>query len=292
MQEMVLQGRPVSVADRAQVEQLLRNNPGWSRRRLSQELCRLWDWRNGTGQLKDMAARSFLLKLEKAGWIELPARRQAPSNRMRDRRLGAIEFDQTPLESNLRSLGDLDLDEISREAGGRQQCAAALAQFHYLGSSGTVGENLQYRVSSQDRPLAYVVFGSSAWKCKDRDAFIGWTEQQRQRNVNLTTNNTRFLILPWIRVRHLGSWILSQVSGRLCGDWQAKYGHRIYLVETFVERQRFYGTVYQASNWIKIGATAGRTRQDRYQRIQAPVKDIYVYPLRKHFRKFLHDGTA
>ena len=131
------------------------------------------------------------------------------------------------------------------------------------------------------------MFGAAAWKCQDRDQFIGWSAEQRKRNLGLIANNTRFLILPWVKVPHLASWILGWVSRRLCADWQAKYGHPVVLLETFVERERFAGTAYRAANWLAVGATAGRTRQDRHTRIQAPVKDIYLYPLGRNFRERL-----
>jgi hypothetical protein len=273
--------------DREQILGLLAAHPDWSRRRLSQELCRVWNWRNGVGQIKDMAARSLLVKLEHKGLIQLPARRQMPSNRMRDRQLPALVWDPAPIEGPLGCLVDLQVQEISPNPEKRAEFAAALAQFHYLGSGGTVGENLQYRVCSVGRPLAYLLFGSSAWKCRDRDGFIGWNAQQRERNLNLTTNNARFLILPWVKVPHLASWILGRVMRRLSQDWQGKYGHRIVLVETFVERERFRGTAYRAANWIKVGATIGRTRQDRRWSIRKPVKEIYVYALQENFRQQL-----
>jgi hypothetical protein len=157
-----------------------------------------------------------------------------------------------------------------------------------LGFNGAVGENLQYVVSdAQGRRLACLVFGAAAWKCQDRDQFIGWSAQQREKNLALIANNTRFLILPSVRVRRLGSWILGQISRRISPDWEAKYGHRIVLLETFVEQARFRGTVYRAANWQRVGVTRGRTRQDRHTCIQVAVKDIYLYPLCRAFRELL-----
>jgi len=188
----------------------------------------------------------------------------------------------------LREAGPLQVSEVSRDPGPRRELAAALAQFHYLGFGGTVGENLQYTVrDGRGRLLAGLVFGAAAWKCQDRDRFIGWTAEQRKRNLGLLSGNARFLILPWVRVSHLASWTLAAALRNLSADWQAKYGHPVHLVETFVQRDRFRGIAYQAANWIHVGQTTGRTRQDRYSRIQAPVKDIYLYPLQRHFRERL-----
>ena len=284
MNQLRVQGRTLKAEDTATIGALITANPSWSRRRLSQELCRQWNWRNGVGQLKDMAARSLLVKLEQRGLIGLPQRRQVPSNRMRDRRLCARVWDQQPMARLLPELGPIEVKEISSDAPARSLFASALSQFHYLGFGGTVGENLQYLVRDcQGRLLACLVFGSSAWKCRDRDHFIGWDKQQRERCLHLTTNNTRFLILPWVKVPHLASWILGQVTRRLSEDWQRKYGHPIVLLETFVERDRFKGTAYRAANWIKVGSTTGRTRQDRAGTIQVAVKDIFLYPLGKDF---------
>ena len=272
------------------LRQCMGQNPGRSRRRLSQALATHWNWRNGAGQLKDMAARTLLLKLHQRGLIALPPRRQVPTNRMRCRSVARENpvWDQSPIEGGLAQFGVLALSEVSSQAAERAWVKAALVQFHYLGFGGAVGENLQYVVrDSQGRPLACLVFGAAAWKCHDRDRFIGWSAPQRQRHLGLIANNTRFLILPWVKVPHLASWILGQIRRRLSGDWQAKYGHGIVLLETFVERERFRGTAYRAANWRAAGATTGRTRQDRHTCIQAPVKDIYLYPLRPDFREVL-----
>ena len=289
-ESLVVQGRRVGDLDLEMLRQWMGQNPGWSRWRLSQALAAHWDWRNGAGQLKDMAARTLLLKLHQRGLIALPPRRQIPTNRMRCGSVDGenLECDQRPIECGLAQLGVLTVGEVSSQATERAWVKAALSQFHYLGFGGAVGENLQYVVrDGQGRPLACLVFGAAAWKCRDRDRFIGWSAPQRQRHLGLIVNNTRFLILSWVKVPHLASWILGQISRRLSRDWQVKYGHGLVLLETFVERERFPGTGYRAANWLAVGATTGRTRQDRHTCIQAPVKDIYLYPLRRDFREAL-----
>jgi hypothetical protein len=288
-ESLVVQGRAVGELDLVWLRQWMERNPGRSRRRLSQALATHWDWRNGAGQLKDMAARTLLLKLHQRGLIALPLRRQIPTNRMRcsATRENPV-WDQSPIECGLAQLGGLNLGEVSTQAAERAWVKATLVQFHYLGFGGAVGENLQYVVrDGQGRPLACLVFGAAAWKCQGRDQFIGWPASQRQRRLSLVANNTRFLILPWVKVPHLASWILGQISRRIARDWQVKYGHGLVLLETFVERERFRGTAYRAANWLAVGATTGRTRQDRHTCIQVPVKDIYLYPLRRDFREVL-----
>lgn len=283
-----VQGRDLSAADLAGIGQLMAEHPHWSRWRLSRHLAAAWEWRNAAGQLKDMAARSLLLKLDQRGLVELPARRRVPINRMRCAPPVQGNWNELPIEGPLPTVQPLTVREVSADPKGRRLFAEGLRQFHYLGHGGTVGENLQYIVSNdQERPLALLLFGSAAWKCQPRDHFIGWEPRQRERHLGLLTNNTRFVILPWAKVPHLASWSLGQVMRRLSQDWQAKYGHPIVLVETFVEQPRFAGTAYRAAGWQRVGSTTGRTRQDRDHSTQAPVKDIYVYSLGRGFREVL-----
>jgi len=287
-QELVVQGRPITRADLDEIQELIRAHPEWSRRRLSEALVAAWDWRNPAGRLKDMATRTLLVKLEARGLIELPERRQRPYNRMAARPLQPRLWDRTPVRGTLSQIAPLTLREVSAEAGARREFEAALAEFHYLGYRGAVGENLQYTVSGADgRLLACLVFGAAAWKCRARDEFIGWSHDQRARSLGWIANNSRFLILPFVEVPHLASWILGAVLRRLSSDWENKYGHPIVLAETFVDRSRFRGTCYRAANWIRQGATTGRTRQDRYTTLKVPVKDLYLYPLHRDFRSFL-----
>jgi hypothetical protein len=283
-----VQGRSLDAEGVDRIRQLVAGHPEWSRRRLSEELCAEWDWRNGTGRLKDMATRSLLLKLESRGLVDLPVRRRPAMNRMRRQRIAAPEWDGTPMEGSLGQQGPLRVEEVSGNPAGRAQFASALKEFHYLGFCGTIGENLQYTLSdSEGRLRACLLFGSPAWKCAARDQYIGWTAPQRTQQLPLVTNNTRFLILPSVQVPHLASWFLGQTLRRLSRDWQQKYGHPIVLVETFVERQRFAGTCYRAANWIRVGETKGRSRQDRHHRQHVPIKDVYLYPLRGDFRRRL-----
>jgi Domain of unknown function (DUF4338) len=289
----IVQGRAIKETDLDQIRQLIAANPQWSRRRLSEAVAAAWHWRNPAGQLKDMAARSLLLKLDQRGWIALPPRRVKPTNRMRARVIAPRLWDTRSLVVPLEELGPLEVHEVSGDQQGREILAAALAEFHYLGYRSSVGENAQYLVTQGGtRVLAGLLFGSAAWKCQDRDRFIGWSIAARERNLPLITNNQRCLILPWVRVHGLGSWMLGRVLRRLSSDWQAKYGHPIALVETFVERDRFRGTLYQAANWQRIGSTQGRTRQDQNYTMHVPVKDVYVYPLARNFREILSDGIV
>ena len=271
-----------------QVRELVAGHPQWSRYRLSRELCALWDWRTATGQWKDMAARTLLAKLAQRGWIRLPARRGPSPNRHRLVAPAPREWERTPITGSLSELGGVELTEVSSRSSGRAEVRAALAQFHYLGWRAPVGENLQYVVRSRrGRLLAALVFGAAAWKCAARDQWIGWTVGQREARLGGIANNHRFLILPFIQVRYLASHLLGQVARRIAEDWQRKYGHRVVLLETFVERDRFGGTCYRAANWQGLGSTRGRSRQDRTHTLQVPVKEIYACPLRPDWREDL-----
>jgi len=290
--ELVIQGRVISESDIEEVRDLLESHGDWSRWKLSRYLSEKWDWRNAQGQLKDMACRSFLLKLEQRGYIKLPQRRWASPNRMTNkaRFLSPVLHSTEAIESNLKNLQPLSLLPLHHPHNRHYQSLFDffLFKYHYLSYRGCVGENLQYLVLDRfDRPLCSLLFGSSAWKVASRDNFIGWDVENRRQNVNLITNNMRFLILPWVRVKYLASHILSQVCQRVGGDWQEKYGHGVYLLETFVETDRFSGTSYKAANWRFVGQTRGRSRNDRYSTLHVPIKDIYVYPLVKNFRCYL-----
>lgn len=283
-----LQGRNFAAADLVQVRELIGAHPDWSRYRLSRELCARWDWRNGVGAWKDMAARTLLAKCEQRGWIELPPRRGLSPNRHRLAAPPARTWNTQPITGNARALAPLRLDEVSGRPEPRAEARAALASFHYLGYRRPVGENLQYTARDpQGRLLAVLEFGAAAWKCAPRDQWIGWSVTQRETGLAGIANNRRFLLLPWVQVPRLASWLLGQIACRIAADWQAKYGHRVVLLETFVEAGRFRGTCYRAANWHPLGSTTGRSRQDRHGTLQVPVKEVYTYPLGRDFRKGL-----
>ena len=290
---MVLQGREVTAADIELIRVLLAVHPTRGRTPLSAELCRRWDWRNARGQLKDMACRTLLLKLERAGLIRLPPSRRPGLNGLRNRRPPVAPVEKEPIRDTLRELRPLRVSVVTPGSADARLFLGLLAHEHYLGHRNTVGENLRYLVRDRHgRVVACALFGSAAWKCADRDAFLGWDRATRERNLQRLTNNTRFLIPAWVQVPHLASHVLGLIVRRIRADWHAKYGHPVHALETFVDRSRFKGTCYRAANWLRLGETQGRTRNDRAHRIQAPVKDVYLYPLLKEFRKALCDPSA
>ena len=282
---ITIQGRELSPADIETIRRLIADNPDWHRTHLSKELCSLWQWRTETGLLKDMACRSMLRKLEQKGFVTLPVARHSGNRR---RRIADVPHDCNSVETDLRSIRPVSLVPVQKRGVDDDLFHCLMDRYHYLGCKGHVGEHMKYIAFDRDRrPVACLLFGSAAWKTAPRDQFIGWDRVTRRRNLRLITNNTRFLILPWIRVPHLASFVLAACLRRLRQDWMAKYGHDLYLVETFVDRSRFAGTCYKAANWRRIGQTKGRSRQDRDHRLQVPVKDIYVYPLTHNFKEQL-----
>lgn len=275
--EQIIQGRPVSAQDLALIQQWLRVHPRWNRTRLSRELCGLWNWRNGAGHLKDMAARTLLLKLEARGQIQLPPRRTASVNHLRNQTLAPLAHDTGPIDGPLQALRPLQIQPLAEGSADTRLFKFLLQHYHYLGFRNGVGENLKYLVRDRlSRPLACLLFGAAAWKTQDRDLWIGWDPSQRSTHLFLLANNSRFLILPWVRVPSLASHVLSQLTARLSADWQRKYGHPIYLVESFVQRDRFPATCYRAAGWWRVGATTGRSRNDAALTLNVPIKDIYL----------------
>ena len=284
---IIIQGRKIAPEDIELIKKLIDTNPSWGRTRLSKELCILWSLKSANGNLKDMSCRNLLLKLEKDKLIKLPARKSGTNNAKRNSSIRLVLHSTLPVRASLKDLSPIQI-RLVQDRSELDLFKCFLSAYHYLGFSGTVGENLKYMAYERhDMPLACLLFGSAAWACGPRDDFIGWDKGKRSKNLSLATNNTRFLILPWVSVKYLASHILSKVCQRIKDDWTAKYGHPLYLLETFVERDRFKGTCYKASNWTRVGETKGRSRNDRSHNIEVPVKDIYLYPLTKGFRKVL-----
>jgi hypothetical protein len=283
------QGRHILQSDLSWLRDLVVKHPDWSRHQITKHICRHWGWQTQSGHLKTFAARSMIDKLEQRGLLNLPPIRVAARRTILPPfRKGLIPPEATPIATSLNTLTPLSI-HIPTPNSYEDSCVGYyLNQHHYLGFTRTVGEHIKYLV--QDRsghPLACLLFGSAAWKTSPRDTFVGWEPDTRVANLNGMTNNTRFLILPWVRVPHLASHILGRVMRRLRQDWIKKYGHPVHMVETFVERDRFKGICYQAANWLYVGQTKGRSRQDRDNDLRVPVKAIYLYPLIRNFRQAL-----
>lgn len=285
-----LQGRTLATTI-ASIVQLRQANPCWSRTRLSKELCNQWGWHGANGQIKDMACRNLLRELEQAGHIELPAQRSEPPVHRR-RPLVRIAHRTDELCASIESQRPLSIDCVQPGTEAAGLCDWLLASYHYLGHRRCAGKNLKYLVRGcSGRLLACLQFASAALKCTARDAYIGWEPQTRAENLDYMADNTRFLVLPWVKVPHLASHLLSCIACRIGGDWQDKYGHSLYCLESFVDRSRYRGVCYQAANWRLVGQSLGRGRNDRYHRRKVAPKDVYIYPLVRDFRRWLCDES-
>jgi hypothetical protein len=263
------------------LRQWIEQRPQWSRKRLAKGLCEQWDWRDGRGRLKDFAARSLLLKLAATKQIELPPLQE--NKRRAPRRVAALPVWEEPIRepATLAQVQPLRVGRIQSGTAAGKRWAFYLQTYHYLGLR-VVGENIGYLIEDRHgQDLACLLFGAAAWQCRARDRFLGWDAQARRSRLSGIANNTRFLILPWVRVAGLASHVLGLVSRRIAADWQEKYGHGLEWLETFVETGRFAGTCYRAANWRAVGTTQGRGRQDRRHQHAVPAKQVFLYPLHR-----------
>ncbi len=275
------------------IEATISRDPGLSRTQLSRKVCEYLDWRNGVGELKEMSCRLALLKLERKGLIRLPASgtqpRCAPSP---FDACEAIAAEAPALHCSLHELGAIELHAIKRGDRKRSRVWNQLMErYHYLGAGPLCGAQIRYLIYHAEYGyLGGLSFSASAWRLAARDHWIGWDDHTRAKNLHKVVGNSRFLILPQVRVKNLASHVLALCNKRLVADWEQRYGFKPLLVETFVEQERFSGSCYRAANWIYVGETRGRGRQDRHKMCGVSVKDIYVYPLHRKARERLCDG--
>ncbi len=280
-------GRAVTAADTHFIRELIAASPGESRRALSQKLCEAWNWRQANGAPRDMVCRGLMLALARAGHIELPALKRRPPNPFTARsRPQAIEIDRSPICTNLRALGPLTFRCVRRTPQ-EAQFNSLLQTHHYLGYAQPVGEHLKFMVYAGERPVALFAWSSAARHLGPRDRYLGWSAQARRENIRGIAYNTRYLILPWVKVPHLASHLLAQMTRRLSAQWQRVYDHPVYFAETFIDTTRFRGTCYRAANWVYLGRTQGRGKDDLTHRPNRTLKDVLGLPLVENFRKLL-----
>src|SRR5580698_5029304 len=280
-------GRVVTADDVTSIRQLITENPGASRRRLSEKLCEVWQWKQANGALRDMVCRGLLLMLHRAGHIQLPPVKFVPRNPFVQRaRPAPVLIDTTPIEGPLSLLRPLEFQQVRRTSE-EPLFNGLIEEHHYLGYEQPVGEHLKYVVWFEGRPVACLAWSSAPRHLASRDRYIGWSGEARRRNIRFIAYNTRFLILPWVRVPHLASHILGRMAARISDDWQQMYGHPIHFLETFVDPERFRGTCYRAANWVLLGKTTGRGKQSNSYIPNRSIKEVLGYPLRKRFRELL-----
>jgi len=288
-QELVIRGRPVTSQDLDLIRSLVDQYQQQGRTFISRELCRTWNWQQPNGALKDMACRELLRRLDQKGLIHLPAKKIDVNRRRKRLSPHLLSPDIHPLTGKLKEFLPIELKMV-RGSPEEALHNSLVSRYHYLGYGQIVGPHLKYLAYIQERPIACLSWGAAAWKVSCRDQFIGWSSCTRSKNLFLIINNTRFLILPWIRIPGLASHLLSQNIKVLASDWYRRYQYTPVLLETFVDRERFSGTSYRAANWQAVGRTQGRGKNDRNHQRALPVKEVFLYPLKKEFREILNHG--
>lgn len=284
---VIYRGRSVSNEQISFIRRFVADRPELSRWKLSRELCQAWQWEQANGALCDMVCRGLLLKLHRAGQIELPPVKRVVRNRIAERaRPAPVEADTRPVGGPLGDLQPLKFAQVRRTPE-EALFHSLLEQYHYLGYERPVGEHLKYLVKARGQVIACLAWSSAPRHLKLRDRYLGWSDPARERNVHLLAYNTRFLILPWVRVPHLASHILGRMTKIVPQDWQHLYAHPIYWLETFVDISRFTGTCYRAANWIEIGSTQGRGHRAPTLAQTRPIKKMLALPLHRRFREIL-----
>jgi len=284
---IVYHGHQVTHSDITSIKTLIANNPDKSRWFISRELCRQWNWRQQNGALKDMLCRSLLLKLESVGLIILPPRKRIINNPLANRKPPElVEVDQTPIVCDIENIKPIELRSV-RKTKYEKLYNSLIHEHHYLGYTYPIGENLKYIFFSNGRPIACMGWTSAVWHIGCRDRFIGWSAEIRKKNLHLIAYNTRFLILPWVKVPYLASHLLGLSARIVPVDWLEFYKHPIYFLETFVDTEKFTGICYRAANWICLGKTTGRGKNDQTNKQNRSIKAVFGYPLHKNFRRIL-----
>ena len=283
-------GKVLTSRDIAFINQLIDENPNDSRWALSKKLCFSWNWVQPNGALRDMVCRGLMLELHRAGHIKLPPKKSNPPNPFINRKRPAkVQIDKTPIHTQLSRIQPLRFCQVRRTPF-EKVFNSLIEHYHYLGYCHPVGEQLKYIIFSKQKPIACLSWSSAPRHIGCRDRFIGWSKDIRQKNLSLIAYNSRFLLLPWIQVSHLASHILGRMARIVPVDWERVYHHSIYFLETFVDTERFAGTIYKAANWIYLGKTTGRGKDDQTNKPNRSIKAVWGYPLSKNFRDQLCGG--
>ncbi len=278
-------GKTWSDDDIERIRSLISAAPQARRAELARQVCATFDWKRVNGQPNLMSCRVAMIRMCKDGLIELPPTRRS-YRVLRSSFSSEASDPKQPLHINIIDLKDLAVEMVTP---GKPSALwnELISRYHYLGYKITPGAQLRYFITGGGNLLGVMGFGGAAWKIAPRDRFIGWTAEQRQTHLHLIVNQTRFLILPWVRCQNLATKSLALVKRRISNDWQTRYGYRPVLLETFVDQERFSGTCYKAGNWINVGLTQGRSRMDRYRKKDQPVKSIWIMPLVPNFKATL-----
>lgn len=280
-------GKPFTSAEFTALQEILENHPTQTRTGISRIVCQRFSWVAPNGRLKEMSCRVALLKLHRAGLIKLPSSQNSYFNTNTFKHLNIIPLPEQPILKPVSLLGPLSLEPVVQTTKHSYLWNQLIHHYHYLRFTPLPGAQIRYFVRCPLGLLALISFSASAWKTAPRDQWIGWNKLQRQKNLHLVINNSRFLILPWVHSPHLASKILALTAKRLPRDWFTRYNYKPVLLETFVQKDTFKGACYRAANWIYVGQTKGRGKKDFHNLCPLPIKDIWLYPLHRNFKKIL-----
>lgn len=283
----IIRGRTIKEDDITIINNLIGEHFHKGRKHISRQLSHHWKWYQPNGSTKDMACRYILLSLEREGLVKLPPPLKPANNEKR--KIEKIELDKAPLTGTVKNHPSLKLKHlISPEE--HKLWNRIIHSYHYQGYQIIVGKFLKYMAYINDMPVACLGWGSAAWSIETRDNWIGWDKEAKDRGLCGIVNNIRFLILPWVKIKYLASHLLGMSVVQIRADWAKRYGHSIYLLETFVEQDKFHGTCYKAANWKYLGPTKGNAKRGNTHTYHGNIKKVFVYPVCNDFRDKLMEN--
>jgi hypothetical protein len=289
MEPLVIRNRKIADHDLKFIQTVVHKHWDKGRTQISKILCTKWSWVQPSSRLKDMACREVLLTLHRKGLLDYPPPLQKNYNTKR-RVPKKISINENPIKCHIKELDPVTIKMV-RHTDLEPLYDSLIEQYHYLGYVQIVGNHLKYMAFAEDAPVACIGWGSAAWAVQAREEYIGWTKSVKNKNLHFIINNTRYLILPWVQVKCLASKVLALNIKKISADWIKVYNYPLYMLETFVEQSRFKGTCYQASNWIKVGETKGTSKKGHKHLKHGKIKDVYLYPLEKKYKRLLN-GAA
>jgi hypothetical protein len=279
---ITVRGRSFAPEELLRIRAVIEDSPEAHRFAISKRVCEALDWRQPNGRLKDRACRDVITRLHDIGFLRLPSPRRPPVRR-RPVPITARSSPRPFLPTHPRDIERASFSIVTGCGDAEQEGLwnEYVERYHYLGYGVPLGAHIKYFIQVRQERIACLAFAGAAWRVEARDQWIGWSEEQRKRNLRYVVNNTRFLIFPWIAVPNLASRLLSLAVRRLPADWNRLYAYRPLLLETFVHAERHTAACYRAANWTWVGHTKGRGRMDRHFKAAVPKKAVLLYPLVK-----------
>jgi hypothetical protein len=282
-----LEGRLFQKKDVELISTIIQNNPGKTRADLSRLVCHELSWMHSDGRIKETRSRVAMLRMHERGLIKLPEAKRNPQ-----KKTGYAPTAETDPKEDIcfgvKAFLPIDITVVDSKSRAKSNIwNTYMDRYHYLGYRATSGHQMRYMISSKDEVLALFNFSSPAWKVQSRDEWISWSPEIREQNLKFVINNSRFLILPWVKSKNLASWILGGIERRIQNDWAERYGYRPVMKETFVDTTKFEGTCYKAANWKLLGVTQGRGKYDRHTKRELSVKKLFVRTLDRDWQTTL-----